>query len=517
MFSINYFKKELGILWSHPLSLAALTFVVTAGFLLSVAGALTGPKGGGPLAVPEGARATVAGSDSVALSVDPEGDTPQRGSTEPDADTIAEPSGSMQPLALSGTPVGSVSPDEPVPAASLKASGQTEGRAEPMTAASRAKGSDPVESAEPGHWETVSVRRGDSVVRILKRLGVPEATRTELFLHEDVMGHLEPIYPGQEIACLLGPDQELRAIRLVGHKTEVRIQRDAEGGWQADEADASDWSVQRTGISGAIERSFYRDALDAGLPRRLVMNLAKVFEARVDFARDVRQGDRFSVVYETTVDTKGRSVSSPILKAALFVNRGEAIKAVRYRDRAGEMGYFAPDGSPLRTAFLRTPVDYTRVSSPFNRDRFHPILKVRRPHTGVDLAAPRGRPIKAASDGTVVFRDRKGGYGKVVILEHGGPYSTLYAHMSRYARGLNPGDRVRRGEVIGYVGSTGLSTGPHLHYEFRVDGEPRDPMRVDLPYPEPLSGSELARFKQQSRELFAQLDRQMDTQLAASR
>jgi murein DD-endopeptidase MepM/ murein hydrolase activator NlpD len=191
--------------------------------------------------------------------------------------------------------------------------------------------------------------------------------------------------------------------------------------------------------------------------------------------------------------------------AAEFVNQGRSYKALRYKDPKGDVDYYAPDGKRLRKKFLRTPVNFTRISSGFSLHRKHPILNVIRAHKGVDYAAPTGTPIRAAGDGKVVFKGRKGGYGKVIILRHGAIYSTVYGHMSRYARGLSVGKRVRQGQIIGYVGMTGLATGPHLHYEFRVHGVHRNPLTVKLPAAAPLPARYHADFQAHTEEALARL------------
>ena len=192
--------------------------------------------------------------------------------------------------------------------------------------------------------------------------------------------------------------------------------------------------------------------------------------------------------------------------AVEFTNQGREIRAVRYSDPKGETDYYSPDGRSMRKAFLRTPVKFSRISSGFTKRRWHPVLNRARAHKGVDYAAPIGTAVKATGNGKVQFVGRKGGYGKTIILQHGGSYTTLYAHLSRYARGLRSGKRVRQGQVIGYVGKTGLASGPHLHYEFRVKGSHRDPLRVRLPKAMPIAESYREDFTTQTQSLLVQLD-----------
>ena len=216
-------------------------------------------------------------------------------------------------------------------------------------------------------------------------------------------------------------------------------------------------------------------------------------------------GDRFALVFEEQFKDGEKIGEGPIL-AAEFTNRGRRIRTVRYVDPTGHTEYFSADGRSMRKAFLRTPVNFTRISSRFSFNRRHPILHKMRAHRGVDYAAPRGTAVKASGDGRVVFAGRNGGYGRTVILKHGSTYTTLYSHLARFAKGIRSGKRVGQGQVIGYVGSTGLATGPHLHYEFRVRGVHRDPLKVKLPQAAPLAEEYLADFTTKAEPLFANLD-----------
>ncbi|HEB99883.1 MAG TPA: M23 family peptidase [Thiotrichales bacterium] len=267
--------------------------------------------------------------------------------------------------------------------------------------------------------------------------------------------------------------------------------------------------------TATIDSSLFLAAQKAGLSDNLTMELAGIFGWDIDFALDIRRGDRFTVIYEELF-LDGEKIGNGDILAAEFVNQGHVYRAVRYTDASGRTSYYAPDGHSMRKAFLRTPVAFSRISSRFSLGRKHPILNRIRAHKGVDYAAPYGTPIKATGDGKVIFIGRKGGYGKAVILRHGSRYTTLYAHMSRFARGLHSGSRVRQGQVIGYVGKSGLATGPHLHYEFRINGVHRNPLTVKLPAAAPIDRRYRADFEQKSRTLLAQLDlvRQSPTQVA---
>lgn len=261
----------------------------------------------------------------------------------------------------------------------------------------------------------------------------------------------------------------------------------------------------RIGFAEAIiDTSLFEAGQAVHLPPSLTLAMATIFGWDIDFALDVRDGDKFSVMYEQTF-VDGTKVKDGEILAAEFINQGQVYRAIRHTDRRGRSEYFSPNGAPMRKAFLRTPVDFTRISSYFGK-RVHPILNTLRDHKGVDYAADTGTPIKAAGEGAVEFRGVKGGYGNTLILAHGRGYSTLYGHMARFAKGIRAGSRVKQGQVVGYVGSSGLATGPHLHYELRVDGVHRNPLSVKMTERDRLEKNEMATFSAEARLLLAQLD-----------
>lgn len=256
---------------------------------------------------------------------------------------------------------------------------------------------------------------------------------------------------------------------------------------------------------GTIDTSFYVDALEAGLSDNLIMNLAYIYGWDIDFVQDIRAGDRFIVVYDELY-RDGEKIRDGKILAAEFQNQGRALKALRYTNNEGESAYYAPDGRVMKKAFLRVPMDQFRISSHFNLQRKHPILNTIRAHSGTDYAAATGTPIKAAGDGRIAFRGRKGGYGNLIEIRHNNRISTRYGHMSRFRSGLGNGSFVRQGQTIGYVGQSGLATGPHLHYEFRVYGAPKNPETVALPKADPLPKKYMEEFKRKSAPLVAQIE-----------
>lgn len=256
--------------------------------------------------------------------------------------------------------------------------------------------------------------------------------------------------------------------------------------------------------SGTIRSSLFADGARAGLTDRMVMELAEIFGYDVDFALDLRPGDRFSVVYEK-IYKDGKSMRFGDILAAEFTNQGKTYRAVRYVGADGRAAYYTPEGQSLRKAFIRTPLDVVRISSPFNLARRHPILNTIRAHKGVDYAAAAGTPIKAVGDAKVAFMGMKNGFGRVVVLQHGNQYETLYAHMSRFRQGLSVGQRVSQGQVIGYVGMSGLATAPHLHYEFHIGGKVVNPVTVAVPRANPIDRRNLAQFKSATSTYLAAL------------
>lgn len=257
--------------------------------------------------------------------------------------------------------------------------------------------------------------------------------------------------------------------------------------------------------SGVISDSLFLSAQRAGLSDNLTMQLVHLYGWDIDFVLDIREGDQFYVIYEEKFKDGVKVKEGPIL-AAEFVNRNTPFRAFRYTHINGRTDYYNEKGYSMRKAFLRTPVNFSRISSGFSLKRRHPILNTFRSHKGVDYAAPTGTPIKTTGDGVISHSGYKGGYGRAVIIRHGSQYETLYGHMSRIARGMHPGKRVKQGQIIGYVGSSGLATGPHLHYEFRVNGIHRNPLTVKLPKAMSIPETEMPIFMASTQPLYAQLD-----------
>ena len=370
------------------------------------------------------------------------------------------------------------------------------------------------DSAVTGPAHRVTVSSGDSLYLIFKRLGLPQRDLALMTGSKKLAKKLARISPRQELEFYV--DTESRLTRLVHRLDRIRslhVFRDGNSFTFEEVVEPPEVSVATA--SGVIDSSLFEAGQHAGLSDNLIMQMAEIFGWDVDFALDIRAGDRFAVVFEEQFKEEEKIGEGPIV-AAEFTNRGRRIRAVRYVDPTGRVDYFSPDGRSMRKAFLRTPVNFTRISSRFSFSRRHPILHKMRAHRGVDYAAPRGTMVKASGDGRVIFAGRNGGYGRTIILKHGSAYTTLYAHLSRFSRGIRPGKRVEQGQTIGYVGSTGLATGPHLHYEFRVGGVHRDPLKVKFPQAAPLAEGYMADFQEKAKPLLAKLELTARTAVATA-
>ncbi len=364
-------------------------------------------------------------------------------------------------------------------------------------------------------FERVEVRSGDSLAVIFSRAGLTPAELHRVMNADDKASALARIHPGEEILFRVREEGGLDVLRYKLDETRTLIierEDETDSGFRVSVHEEV-LETRQLHASGSIDRSLYLSGRRAGLSNRHIMQLMTIFEWRVDFNRDIRNGDAFSIVYEADF-VNGEKVRDGRIVAASFINRGRRHEAVYYEDPEGNGGYYDADGENLRKAFIRRPVQNARISSGFNRNRMHPVLGVRRPHLGTDFAAPTGTPILASGNGRVVHVGRHGGYGQTVVIQHTNQIRTLYAHMSRYASGIRDGARVDQGQVIGYVGATGLATGPHLHYEFKVNGSHKDPMRVSLPSGDPVPEKHHADFQARTSSLLAHLDEVTETQLA---
>lgn len=410
-------------------------------------------------------------------------------SAEPKEVVVALLDASEPPAPVQPSLFDSVAPESPLPA--------QEPAPEPSV-------EDQVAETRQPEWVEHRVTSGESLAKIFAGKGFEPALLHRIVNSSKDAAELARIRPGETLRFLLDDNGELTRLELQRNAIEslrISIEDDA----IAVEHVSKDVEVHIGSATGVIESSLFLDGQKAGLSDGQIMELASIFGWDIDFALEIRAGDQFRVIYEEHRLDGEKLRDGPIL-AAEFTNRGTTYRAIRFEDSGGDIGYFDADGQSKRRAFIRTPIRFARVSSGFTTKRWHPVLQKWRSHKGVDYAAPTGTPVKATGDGRVVFRGTKGGYGNTVILEHAGKYTTLYAHLSKYSARAKSGQRVKQGQVIGYVGKTGLATGPHLHYEFRVDGVHRDPLKVKLPKSLSLPGKELERFRNAAQPLLAMLE-----------
>lgn len=370
------------------------------------------------------------------------------------------------------------------------------------------------EKKGPDHREVI-VAKGDTLSTLFEKVGLPSASVHEILASDKQAKQFSQLQRGQKLEFELSPDGQLTNLHTKLSDLESISLTKNDTGYVFNRVTAKP-TVRSAYVHGVINSSLSQSAARAGLSHSLTMDMASVFGYDIDFAQDIRQGDEFDVIYEQKV-VNGKSVGNGPILSARFTNRGKTYTAVRYTNKQGNSSYYTADGNSMRKAFIRTPVDFARISSKFSAGRKHPILNKIRAHKGVDYAAPRGTPIKAAGDGKVLLAGRRGGYGNTVIIQHGNTYRTLYGHMQGFAKGVQTGGTVKQGQVIGYIGTTGLSTGPHLHYEFQVNGVHVDPLGQKLPMADPIAKSERARFLAQSQPLMARMDQEKATMLASSK
>lgn len=352
-------------------------------------------------------------------------------------------------------------------------------------------------------WKEFTVQNGDNLSILFKRAGLNDRAIYELFSDAKDAKDLRNIRPGQKMAFLV-EEGRLNGLKyIVDELNNLTFDRGNKGFTSKEIALKPD--VKYAFRQASIDSSLYMAGKRAGMPSNLTMEMANIFGWDIDFALDIQKGDSFKVMYEEQF-LQGKKIGVGKIMAAEFTNGGKTFKAVRYTDKNGNSNYFTPDGRGMHKAFLRTPIEFARISSHFSLGRKHPVLHIIRAHKGTDYAAVRGTPIRSTGNGKVAFAGRKNGFGNTVVIQHGQGIETLYGHMNGFAKGIRSGSRVNQGDVIGYVGSTGLASGPHLHYEFHVNGQVRNPVTVPLPKSIGIEKTELARFNETTRPLIAKLD-----------
>jgi len=351
------------------------------------------------------------------------------------------------------------------------------------------------------NWQTSRIKSGDSTARVFKRHGLSATDLHNIMQVGKPTKTLERIQAGHVFEYGVTKDGDLAGIRYHIDKLNTLEVLQVDGQWQA-ETHTKPVETRQASASGIINSSLFMAGKDAGLSDSLVMELAGIFGWDIDFILDIRQGDRFTVIYEEKY-VDGDKFSNGNILAAEFINQGKSYQAVRYTDSRGNTEYFNQDGLSMRKAFLRAPLDFSYVSSSFNPKRFHPVLKRVKAHRGIDYAAPVGTPVKAAGDGKVIQSGYDKYNGHHVFIQHGQKYTTKYLHFTK--RKVRTGQRVKQGQVIGYLGRSGMVTGAHLHYEFLVNGVHRNPKTVKLPDAAPVKKSERDRFFRLSEPMLEQL------------
>lgn len=365
-----------------------------------------------------------------------------------------------------------------------------------------------------GTFERESViQSGDTLSSALSRLKIDDLEIQRLLATDAVRQLASSIRAGKRIQATTTQDGQLLTIQFERSDAPALTVRRQGDSYIAEEG--SELLETRVVMrSGRILSSLYGATDSAGIPDKIADRMAETFSTNIDFREDLRRGDTFSVIY-TVNYRNGEPIAAGTLLAAEFVNAGKPYRAVLFRDPFGREDYYTPEGESLKKGFLRSPLEFSRVTSSFSNSRKHPVYGFHRAHTGVDFGAPTGTRVKATGDATVAFAGRKGGYGNLVILRHHNGFETYYAHLSAFASGIRPGRAIGQGQVIAYVGSTGASTGPHLHYEIRIAGRPQNPMAIKLPGSPPLATAQRARFLQQTADWSDKLGMLRGTNLAA--
>ena len=357
------------------------------------------------------------------------------------------------------------------------------------------------------------VQSGDTLASVLARLKIDELDIQHLLSTDIAKQGARRLKAGKRIQATTSANGQLA--ELIFPNAEggaLRIVRQGDNFVSQQPSDVLETRVMMR--SGRVTSSFFAATDSAGVPDSIADKITDIFSTQIDFRDDIRRGDTFSIVY-TVNYRNGEPVAAGKLLAAEFMNRGTLHRVVSFRDPFGREAYYTPEGASLKKGFLRSPLEFSRVTSSFSNSRKHPVFGFHRAHTGVDFGAPTGTRVKATSDAIVAFAGRRGGYGNLVILRHNNGYETYYAHLNGFASGLRSGKSVEQGQVIGYVGSTGASTGPHLHYEIRIAGRPYNPMAIKLPGAAPLTAGMKSAFLQQTASWTQRLALMRGTNIAA--
>jgi len=348
----------------------------------------------------------------------------------------------------------------------------------------------------------ITIRQGDTLEELFKKNDLSLGDLIKITNIDTLTQDLKYLRPGDTLTLTHNDNQVISLIRNLSLKKALLIEKE-NNQFKSSLINRNTKIKKRFGY-GKIKTSLFDSAIESGLTEKLIMNLADILAWDIDFVYDIRVDDDFYVLFEE-IWQDNRYITDGEIIALEFNNNGRTYQAIRYIDKNGLSNYFTPEGNNMSKAFLRAPLDFTRVSSNFNPNRKHPILNTIRAHRGVDYAAPKGTKIKASGNGKITFKGVKSGYGNVIILQHGDNITTLYAHMSDFNSTLKTGQRVEQNQVIGYVGSSGLATAPHLHYEYRIDGIHKNPRTVELPQAKPIQNEYKEDFLMKSGSIINEL------------
>lgn len=400
-------------------------------------------------------------------------------------------------------------PTAPPPGSPAKSARTTDMAAKAEATTATAKSTPAIKPAQivaqttgDNDWKIVKTRRGDSFASVFSHLG----------LNPHILKSIIQDNPQTKVFSNLKADQQLEFLiknhnleKMIVPLTSIQylvIYR--EGQHYKSKINSHKTNSHNHFVTGSIHGSLYTTAKRLNIPYKLIQQMTEIFNGNINFAKDVRAGDQFTIIYKALY-IEDKLVGTGDIVAVTYRNKGKTFQAVRHTDRSGHSEYYNADGTSLRKSFNRYPLRFSHISSSFSAGRNHPILRYRRPHKGVDLAAPIGTPIMATGDGRIEIIGRQSGYGNMIKINHNQTYSTVYGHMLKFQKGLSKGSYVKRGQIIGYVGQTGLATGPHCHYEFHINRQAKNPTTVDLPKGFPIVGQELASFKANAATLLAQL------------
>jgi murein DD-endopeptidase MepM/ murein hydrolase activator NlpD len=352
----------------------------------------------------------------------------------------------------------------------------------------------PAQPEVPTQKQHITVKHGDSLSTIFDQQHISPQQLYEVAKLPLVKDAVKKLHAGQVLDFSVDDKGQLQYFSMpVNHTENIVVTRTSEGFVANKETQAV--NIATTLKQATISSSFFQAGANADIPQIILTKLVKIYAWKIDFKTAVRKGDHFKVLYQLVKNVKTQKVEPGNIIAAVYTHNSTNLYAFRYRDRYGRSDYYDETGKSLRKAFMRRPINIGRISSPFSLRRMDPVLKKVRPHTGTDFAAPYGTPIHATGDGRIILQGRKGGYGRCIVINHGNNITTLYGHMSRYNNKFKVGSYVKMGDVIGYIGTSGWSTGPHVHYEYRIKHKYENPMTVNLPNAAPISAKERSSYK----------------------